>query len=357
MIEDVRRPGQPAEIRLLDYDGSLLGAAPMGVEKARQAMRLMLLSRATDERFIKLQRMGRVGIYGPVHGQEASVIGSAMALSPARDWMVPASREHLAMHLHGLPLATLYAAYLGRIDHTAVPAGVRLLPRQQAIGAQLPHATGLAWALKLQRLPGAVMVYFGEGAASEGDFHEAANLAGVIGAPLVMVLINNQYAISTPAHRQSAAPNLAARAIGYGFPGVLVDGNDLFAVHAAATEAVERAVAGQGPTLIECRTYRMGFHNTSDNPREYRADSEVEDAAERDPIDRLRLWLTGEGAWSPQVEAEMVAQVTTEIDAAIAEVNTQARPGAEAIFNHVYAELPSRIEQQRRDTVALNEDG
>ena len=231
-------------------------------------LRLMLLSRAVDDRLIKLQRMGRVGVYGPVHGQEAAVIGSAMALDPNRDWIVPASREHPAMLRHGLPLKNMFATYMGNFDAAAVPEGVRLLPREQPIGAQLPHATGLAWALKLRRTGGVVAVYFGEGASSEGDFHEASNLAGVMRVPLVMLLINNHYAISTPLHRQTAAANLAARADGYGFPGFVVDGNDLLAVYSTTVDAVNRALAGDGPTLIECRTYRMGFHNTSDNPKE-----------------------------------------------------------------------------------------
>ncbi len=241
-------------IELLGLDGSMRGAVPMTSKQVLDSLHLMLLSRAIDDRVIKLQRMGRVGVYGPVHGQEAAVIGSAMALDPGRDWIVPASREHPAMLRHGLPLQNMFATYMGNFDAAAVRDGVRLLPRQQSIGSQLPHAAGLAWALKLRGIGGVVAVYFGEGASSEGDFHEASNLAGVMRVPLVMLLINNHYAISTPVHRQTAAPQLAARAEGYGFPGFVVDGNDLFAVYATTVEAVNRALSGSGPTLIECRT-------------------------------------------------------------------------------------------------------
>jgi pyruvate dehydrogenase E1 component alpha subunit len=315
------------------------------------ALRLMLLSRAVDDRLIKLQRMGRVGVYGPVHGQEAAVIGSAMALDPNRDWIVPASREHPAMLRHGLPLKNMFATYMGNFDAAAVPEGVRLLPRQQAIGAQLPHATGLAWALKLRRTGGVVAVYFGEGASSEGDFHEASNLAGVMRVPLVMLLINNHYAISTPLHRQTAAVNLAARAEGYGFPGFVVDGNDLLAVYSTTVDAVNRALAGEGPTLIECRTYRMGFHNTSDNPKEYRDSAEVDEAEKRDPIERVRRFATREGIWSAGQEAAALDEIRSEIETAQRQVEALPKPGTAAIFEHVYETLPPRLQQQRSEAM------
>jgi pyruvate dehydrogenase E1 component alpha subunit len=323
----------------------------MTAEQVVDALRLMLLSRAVDDRLIKLQRMGRVGVYGPVHGQEAAVIGSAMALDPGRDWIVPASREHPAMLRHGLPLMNMFATYMGNFDAAAVPDGVRLLPRQQSIGSQLPHAAGLAWALKLRRTGGVVAVYFGEGASSEGDFHEASNLAGVMRVPLVMLLINNHYAISTPVHRQTAAPNLAARAEGYGFPGFVVDGNDLFAVYATTVDAVNRALAGDGPTLIECRTYRMGFHNTSDNPKEYRDQAELDEAEQRDPIERVRQFASREGIWSAAQEAAELDEIRTRIETAQRQVEELPKPGAAAIFEHVYETRSPRLEQQRTEAL------
>jgi pyruvate dehydrogenase E1 component alpha subunit len=338
-------------VQLLGVDGALHGASPMSADQITEALRLMLLSRATDDRLIKLQRMGRVGVYSPVHGQEAAVIGSAMALDPLRDWIVPASREHPAMLRHGLPLKNMFATYMGRFDGSAIPAGVRLLPRQQAISAQLPHAVGLAWALKLRRLSGVVAVYFGEGASSEGDFHEASNLAGVMRVPLIMLLINNQYAISTPIHKQTAAPQLAVRAEGYGFPGVVVDGNDLLAVYATTVEAVNRALSGGGPTLIECSTYRMGFHNTSDNPKEYRESAEVEEAEQRDPVERVRRFATRAGMWSAEREAAVLDEIRSEIETAQQLVENLPRPGAETIFDHVYETLPPHLEQQRAEAL------
>ena len=192
-------------LQRLNADGQVDGAVPMRSDQILEAYRLMVQSRAIDDLATKLQRLKRVGLYAPVHGQEAAVVGSAMALDPHRDWMVPASREQPAMIRHGLPLINFFAGYMGRLNHAEIPHGVKLLPRQQAIGAQLPHAAGLAWAMKLRHEHAAVMVYCGDGASSEGDFHESLNLAGVMRVPLVIVVINNQYAISTPFHKQTAA--------------------------------------------------------------------------------------------------------------------------------------------------------
>ncbi len=342
---------------VLGSDGILSGLCPMSATQVIDALRLMLLSRAIDQRLTKLQRMGRIGLYGPVHGQEAAVIGSSMALDPQRDWMVPASREQPAMLRHGLPLFNLFARYMGRIDYAAIPDGVNLIPRQEAIGAQLPQAVGLAWALKIRRIESSVMVYFGDGASSEGDFHEACNLAGLMRVPLVFVLINNQYAISTPINKQTAAPSLAIRAAGYGFPGVAVDGNDLLSVFAASSAAVTRALAGEGPSLIECITYRVGFHNTSDNPKEYRDDAEVAAAIDRDPIDRVRRFAMQSGWWSAEQEADAEAQIRRDIDGAQHAVEALPRPGPAAIFEHVYASPTARLRQQRDEALGLESEG
>jgi len=323
----------------------------MDSTQIKESLRWMLLSRAIDALLTKLQRMGRVGLYAPVHGQEAAVVGSAMALQPSRDWLVPASREQPAMLRHGLPLENLFASYMGRLGYAGIPEGVKLLPRQQAIGAQLPHAAGVAWSLKIRRVDGAVMVYCGDGASSQGDFHEAANFAGVLRVPLVIVLINNRYAISTPVWKQTAATNLALRAAGYGFPGVAVDGNDLFAVYAAAREGVGRARAGGGPTLIECRTYRVGFHNTSDNPNEYRDPVEVQAAMQLDPIERLRRYVLAHAIYSEQEMTELHNDVVHEVEATQRKVATLTRPGAEFLFENVYESLPDRVHRQRAETL------
>src|SRR5256886_2965824 len=247
-----------SRLRLLDPQGTLVdGARPrMSLEQTVEGLRWMLLSRAFDARATALQRQGRFGTFSPVKGQEASVVGTSMALDPATDWIAPSYRELPALLRHGQPLERVVAGYLGKVDSARIPDDVRLLPNQVALATQLQHAVGLAWGLQLQRLPGVVMAYCGDGAASEGDFHEACNLAGVRRAPIVFVVMDNQWAIST-SRRMQTAGEFHRRAEGYGFPGVAVDGNDLLAVHEVAVEAVARARSRDGPTLVDRLTHRL----------------------------------------------------------------------------------------------------
>ena len=332
--------GDGTPLQLLRQDGELvrpdLPVPPDAV--VLDALRLMSLSRALDERCTALHRQGRLGLYAPVLGQEAAVVGSHLCVDPSIDWLVPASREQPAMIRHGWGLDRLLASLLGRLDAARIPDDVRMLPRQQAIAAQLPHAAGIAWATALRREPGVVLAYCGDGATSEGDFHEACNLAGVMAVPLVLVVINNQYAISTPVTRQTAARRLADRARGYGFPGVAVDGNDLLAVHEVTREAVARARGGAGPTLIEAVTYRMSFHNTSDNPAKYRDDDEVARAREHDPVARLAAYATRRGLVDAAGVAALLDAMRSEVDAAVERVLTYPLPGPQDVHRHVFAE-------------------
>lgn len=307
-------------------------------ELVREALRWMLLSRALDEKCIKLHRQGRLGLYAPVLGQEAAVVGSHLAIDPAVDWLVPASREQPAMLRHGWPLDRLLASFLGRIEAARIPDDVKMLPRQQSIATQLPHAVGIAWASSIRGLAGVTLAYCGDGATSEGDFHEACNLAGVMGVPLVLVIVNNQYAISTPVSRQTRASHLADRARGYGFPGVVVDGDDLFAVYEATRHAVERARAGQGPTMIEAVTYRVGFHNTSDNPSLYRDPAEVAEAGKHDAVARLAAYVVATGLLDQQALDAQQVEVRAEVDAALARAMSYPAPGPEEAFRHIFAE-------------------
>jgi pyruvate dehydrogenase E1 component alpha subunit len=340
----------PEAIQILRPDGTLRPGsdAPMSDDETLAALRLMMLSRAVDEWAVKLQRMGRLGTYGPVHGQEASVVGSSWALDPKLDWLAPAYREQPAMLHQGMPLEKLLAIYMGKLTAGRIPDDVRMLPRNQSVGAQLPHAVGLAWAQNLRHTGAAVMVYLGEGAASEGDFHESCNLAGVVKAPIVFVIQNNSWAISTPSSMQTAG-SLWARGAGYGFPGFVNDGNDLFAVYATSREAVRRARAGEGPTLMENRTYRMGIHNTTDNPKTYRDAAEVEAAASVDPIRRVQLYLAAHGHWSSELEKQWEQELEAEIREAMQQAATYPAPKPEDVFDHVYANPPARVARQREE--------
>jgi pyruvate dehydrogenase E1 component alpha subunit len=302
----------------------------------REGLRLMLLSRALDERCTRLHRQGRIGLYAPVLGQEAAVVGSHLAVDPTLDWLVPASREQPAMVRHGWGLDRLMASLLGRTEAARIPDDVRMLPRQQSIATQLPHAAGIAWAAALQGQGSVTLAYCGDGATSEGDFHEACNLAGVRRVPLVLVVINNQYAISTHVSRQTAG-QIADRAAGYGFPGVVVDGNDLFAVYDATRRAVDRARRGGGPTLVEARTYRLSFHNTSDNPTLYRDLDEVDQATALDPVARLVAYVTDIGLVEQATVDCWEAEVRAQVDASLERALDLPPPGPQELYRHVFA--------------------
>src|SRR3989344_478935 len=220
----------------------------------REMYRSLVLTRAFDDKALKLQRQGRLGTYAPMRGQEACQIGSAFALSK-EDWVFPAFRENGIFMIRGVPAHMLYQYWAGDESGMQIPKGINILPVSITVGAHLPHAAGAAMAFKHQGLKSAAVVYFGDGATSEGDFHEAMNFAGVFKAPCIFICENNQWAISVPVKEQTASSTLAQKAIAYGFPGVRVDGNDVFAVYKATLEALERAHNGDGPTLIECFTY------------------------------------------------------------------------------------------------------
>ena len=325
------------------------GKSRMDEELLLEALGWMMKSRLYDQRVIALQRQGQFGVYSPGMGQEASIVGSALALDPARDWIVPQYRELMATVHHGLPLEVITAQYLGKIAPARIPDGVNVLPNQVSIAAHLPQATGLAWGLKLQGKDAVVMAYIGDGGSSEGDFHEALNLAGVVKAPIVFFLQNNQWAISTSRRFQSATRSFALRAAGYGFEGVEVDGNDVMAVYDVTSDAVERARSGGGPTLIEAVTYRMSFHNTTDNPARYEDPKEHEEARSRDPIQRVQRYLAGLGLWDAKREAELTAQVREDIEHALQLAYAADAPKPADVFANAYADEPSRVARQRSE--------
>jgi pyruvate dehydrogenase E1 component alpha subunit len=344
-----RAHGAATPIAVLDQQGEILDDSipVMADDEVVAALRLMMVGRAFDRKAFNLQRQGRFGTYSPVEGQEASVVGAATALDPARDWIVPQYRELPALLRHGLPLEQYILYHIGHPLGGGPPEGINVLPIQISLAAQLPHAVGLAWGLRLQGSDGVVLVFVGDGASSEGDFHEACNLAGVVDAPVVFFLQNNGWAISTPRERQSAAASLASRAIGYGFPGAVVDGNDLIAVHAVVGDAVARARAGDGPTLVESVTYRIGPHNTSDDASRYVAEDQREEWRRRDPITRVQRYLANRGRWDDDRAAAVAAEIDREIGDALSRAH-DARPlGADDLFDHVFAGDTPRLEEQR----------
>src|SRR5262245_61823605 len=331
---------QVEHLSILDSDGNVDTALEPEIAPATlQGMyRAMLRARRLDERMVRLQRQGRIGTFAPIKGQEASQVGSAFALTP-RDWMVPSFRETAAMIHRGWPIERILAFFAGYLEGGQPGPDQHDLPIAIPVGTQLPHAVGLAYAAQYRGDDAVVMAYFGDGATSEGDFHEAANFAGVWHVPVVFVCQNNQWAISVPLKKQTHSRTIAQKALAYGFPGIQVDGNDVLAVYAASREAVERARAGDGPTLIECVTYRLAMHTTADDPTKYRSEEEVAAWERKDPLTRFRAYLEKKTLFDAGVEQA----VSDEIDRAVEAF--EAMPPADPLtaFDHVYAERPTSL--------------
>jgi pyruvate dehydrogenase E1 component alpha subunit len=331
-------------LSILDAEGTLDSSLEpkLSAAELKRLYRAMLLGRRLDERMVRLQRQGRIGTFAPIKGQEASQLGSVSTLRPS-DWMVPSFRETAAMIWRGWPIEKLLLFFAGYLEGGQPGAEQHDLPICIPVSTQLPHAVGLAYAAQYKNDGAVVMAYFGDGATSEGDFHEAVNFAGVWHVPVVFVCQNNQWAISVPLKKQTHSRTIAQKALAYGIPGIQVDGNDILAVYAASLEAVERARAGDGPTLIECVTYRLGVHTTADDPTKYRTNEEVAEWERKDPLTRFSAYLKKKRLLDDGLEKE----VDAEIAAAIARFETTAAADPLTMFDNVYAELPPELKQQR----------
>jgi pyruvate dehydrogenase E1 component alpha subunit len=337
-------------VQLLAPDGTAVGDTDVGLsdDQLRELLRLMLRARRLDRECWALQRQGELTVYPPFEGQEAAQVGSAFALGPA-DFAFPSFRELAAALVRGVDIVE-YLQYHRGTWHGGPydPFASGFAPICVPVATQIVHAVGWAMGAKLDGKAACALAYFGDGSASEGDFHEAANLAAVFGAPAVLFCQNNGWAISVPSEQQFAAP-IAARAAGYGFPGVRVDGNDVLAVYAVTREAVERARSGGGPTLIEAITYRVGAHSTADDASRYRDEAEVEGWRGRDPIERFRRHLGARGL----VEDGWITQIETQADAWVAEIRSAlvalGAPTAAEVFDHAFTVPPATTLRQREE--------
>jgi pyruvate dehydrogenase E1 component alpha subunit len=306
------------------------------------------LARHLDERLVSLQRQGRMGTYAPLAGQEAAQIGSTHALEDT-DWIVDQYREHGAVIARGIePEYLLY--WKGHEIGNAWLASRNVFPLNISIGSHLPHATGMAWAARLQGDDAVCCCHFGDGATSEGDFHEALNFAGVFDAPTLFFCNNNQYAISVPRERQTASDTIAQKADAYGFDGVRVDGMDPLAVYAVTREAVEKArdpAEGElRPTLIEAETYRYGAHTTADDPSAYRDEAEVEAWRERDPIPRMEAFLRERGLLDDERVDAIQERCRTEVADLIDEAEDY-EGDVDEWFDHASETPTPRVREQR----------
>ncbi len=333
--------------QILDVDGNLLRAMPnLSTDRLLQLYRFMHLGRAFSNKIIALQRQGRATTFASLVGQEASSVGLAAPLQP-QDWLTTSYRELASLMVKGVPMSTLMYSFRGYTP--AYPKEAHCMPIQIVIATQMLHAVGLGMAAKISGDNAVAVGVCGDGATSEGDFNEALNFAGVFKAPVVLFVQNNGWAISVPRHKQTAAPTLAARGTGFGVPSVLVDGNDLLAVYDVMQKAVEHARAGQGPTLIEAITYRIGAHTTADDPTRYRIASEIEEWQRKDPIARFQRFLTKQALLSEEQNGQLVNEVEAEINQAVTATEAMPVPRPDAFFDYMAASLSPRLQAQRED--------
>jgi pyruvate dehydrogenase E1 component alpha subunit len=338
-------------LSILDEDGNIDKDLEPDLpdEQLLALHRAMLLGRRFDERMLRLQRQGRIGTFAPIRGQEAAQIGAVAPLRES-DWMVPAFRETAAEIYRGRPMESILLYYGGYNQAGRMPESVMNLPVAIPVGTQIPHAVGLGYAIRYRQKDDVAMVFFGDGATSQGDFHEALHFAGVFHTPTVFVCQNNQWAISVPRSHQTRAETLAQEGLGHGIPGIQVDGNDLLAVWVAAKEAVDRARAGDGPTLIECVTYRLSVHTTADDPTRYRSEEEVKEWERREPISRFQEYLKNKDLLSDDGIEELEDEIQAEIKEVVQRTEDRMKELAEeplVMFDHVYAELPPYLREQR----------
>lgn len=354
--ETIDLPYQIDYLTIFDEDGQLdKDLEPdLSDDLLHEMHRCMLLSRRFDEQMLNLQRQGRIGTFAPVKGQEAAQVGSVAALQAA-DWMVPSFRETAAFAWRGRDdaIGTMVNLLLyngGYYQGNKMPEDAHNLPVAVPVSSQILHAVGLAYAMKYRQTDEVTLVYFGDGATSEGDFHEGMNFASVFDAPVIFVCQNNQWAISIPREEQTESKTLAQKALGYGMPGIQVDGNDVLAVYAATHEAVERARSGEGPTLIECVTYRLSLHTTADDPTRYRDEDEVQQWEEREPLPRIQNYMKQKDLLSDDDIEELEDDIREQIKSAIEQYEEQSEEldrDVLSIFEHIHAEMPPYLQEQR----------
>lgn len=324
---------------------------PLTDNEIQKLYQWMILARTFDEKAFKLQREGRLGTYASILGQEATQVGSAYALQPS-DWMFPSFREAGVSIVRGLPMRMIFQYWSGDERGSLIPEGQNDFPITIPAGTHIPIAAGAAWAAKAKGDEIAVMAYLGDGATSKGDFHEGLNFAGVFSLPIVFLCQNNHWAISVPLRRQTRAETLAQKAFAYGFEGIQVDGNDVFAVYKATYEALERARAGKGPTLIECVTYRIGDHTTADDASRYRSQEEVQQWRKKDPIDRLKNYLEKKGLWNATYEQKARSDAREQVELVVKEEEGISPPDPRDIFRYTFQELPEELKEQMENLLS-----
>lgn len=314
----------------------------------KELYRWMLKLRVYDGRAIRLNRQGRLGFYAPLGGQEACQVASMAALRKT-DWLFPSYRDMGAAMYHGMPLKQAFLYSRGQAGGGKIAEDLHMFPPQIIIAGHLLHATGAAWTFKYRNEDHVSICFFGDGATSQGDFHEALNYASVFQLPTIFFCQNNHYAISVPLERQMNSESIAQKALAYDMAGLQIDGNDALAVYQATKEAADRARRGEGPTLIEAVTYRLGPHTMSgDDPKRYREQSEEERwREEKDPLKRFRTYLESKNLWSDEDEEKTISDMMDTIADVIKEVEKMDKGAIADEIDHVFAETPPHVAETK----------
>ncbi|WP_017471759.1 pyruvate dehydrogenase (acetyl-transferring) E1 component subunit alpha [Amphibacillus jilinensis] len=338
--------------QILDEEGKIVNEEAMpelSDDELKELMTRMVYTRILDQRSIALNRQGRLGFYAPTAGQEASQLGSQYALEQD-DFILPGYRDVPQLIWHGLPLYKAFLFSRGHYIGNQMPEGVNALSPQIIIGAQYVQTAGVALGMQKRNKKSVAITYTGDGGTSQGDFYEGMNFAGAFNSPAIFVVQNNQFAISTPVEKQTAADTLAQKAVAAGIEGIQVDGMDVLAVYVATKEARERAVNGEGPTLIEALTYRYGPHTMAgDDPTRYRSEDLDNEWERKDPLVRFRKFLEEKGIWSEDQENEVIEKAKEEIKNAVKEADNTPKQKVTDLIGNMYETLPSHLEEQMEE--------
>ncbi|MGM7682750.1 pyruvate dehydrogenase (acetyl-transferring) E1 component subunit alpha [Cytobacillus sp. Hm23] len=336
-------------LQVLNEEGEVVNEDAMpklSDDQLKELMTRMVYTRILDQRCISLNRQGRLGFYAPTAGQEASQLASQFALEK-EDFILPGYRDVPQIVWHGLPLYQAFLFSRGHFHGNQIPEGVNVISPQIIIGAQITQCAGVALGMKKRGEKAVAVTYTGDGGASQGDFYEGMNFAGAYKAPAIFIVQNNRFAISTPVEKQSAAGTVAQKGVAAGIPGIQVDGMDPLAVYAAVNEARERAVNGEGPTLIETLTYRYGPHTMAgDDPTRYRSTELDDEWEKKDPLVRFRKFLENKGLWSEEQENNVIEKAKEDIKEAIKKADDAPKQQVSDFINNMFEELPYNLQEQ-----------
>ncbi len=352
-------PLKKKQLQILDDKGVIVTPKlepKIAKEELIKMYKTMALGRIADIKAVQYQRQGRMLTYAPNRGQEAAQVG-AMAALESQDWLVPAFRELSAMLYKGVTLEQVFLYWYGNEWGNHFDEGVKVLPIDVIIGSQVNHAAGIAYASKILKKNEVALATIGDGGTSHGEFYEGMNFAATYDAPMVVVIQNNQYAISTPRSKATKAETLAQKAVAFGIPGIQVDGNDVLAVYVATKAAVDYVRSGKGPVLIEAVTYRLGPHTTSDDPTIYRSDEEVALWESRDPMIRFKKYLIDKGLWTEKEDEALNVEQLKFVGDTFKKVETSGLSELEDIFKYTYEKMTPQLEQQLADYKKYIEEG